>query len=118
MLAYMGAVTVGLFALGVATYKLGGQLLGLGFADGRFEYWDGAPTYALLLVYPPLYFLFPETRGLLIKTLVVSFLVTLPIYYLPYTAINWEPTTEHVFAMVGRQAGRSDIGGVRDRCLT
>lgn len=28
----------------------------------RFMYWDSAPSYSLLIVYPPLFFLYPEVR--------------------------------------------------------
>lgn len=100
LLAYFAVVTFGLLGLGIASYRLGGQLLGLGFADGSLGYWDAAPSYALLLVYPPLALLYPEARGLLVKTLVLSFLVTMVIYFFPYQAINFEPSTEHILLLV------------------
>lgn len=102
LLAYFAVVTFGLLGLGIASYRLGGQLLGLGFADGSLGYWDAAPSYALLLVYPPLALLYPEARGLLLKTLVVSFLVTMVIYFFPYQAIDFEPSTEHILLLVRR----------------
>ena len=37
VLAYLGFVSLALLGLGIATFKLGGQLLGLGFADDRCD---------------------------------------------------------------------------------
>lgn len=81
---------------GIGTYKAGGPLLGLGFSDDRNFYFDSAPSYALLLVYPPLFLFFPEARSLLLKTLVVSFLATCLIFFVPFQSLGWEPTNENV----------------------
>lgn len=35
VLAYLGFVSLALLGLGIATFKLGGQLMGLGFADDK-----------------------------------------------------------------------------------
>ncbi|TFJ82254.1 hypothetical protein NSK_006374 [Nannochloropsis salina CCMP1776] len=100
LLVYLTLISIALLALGVGTYEFGGPLLGLGFSDESNFYFDAAPSYALLLVYPPLFLFFPEARNLLLKTLVVSFLITLPIYFFPYHVLGWEPTNEHVLITV------------------
>ena len=74
--------------------------MGLGFSSDANFYWDSAPSYALLLVYPPLFLLFPEARGLLFKTVVASFVVTAVIWAFPYEAIGWDPTMEHILITV------------------
>lgn len=41
-----------------------------------------------------------QARGLLLKTLVLSLVVTAGIWAFPYEAIGWEPTNEHILVTV------------------
>jgi hypothetical protein len=79
--------------------SVGGQ--GLGFGDDYLQYWDGSPAFALALVYIPLFFLYPEVRDLLVKTIVVSLAATIAIWVFPPEALGWEPTKAKVLLTVG-----------------
>lgn len=108
-LIYLVVATIATLALGIITYQKGGALLGIGFDketievvanDGTIEtspnfYFGGAPTYALLITYLPVLFLFPSFSPLLLATFGLSAILSLLQYFFPFDKIGWEATEQH-----------------------
>ena len=53
-----------------------------------------------------------QARGLLLKTLVLSLVVTAGIWAFPYEAIGWEPTNEHILVTVRASPAKEGCGAV------